>query len=178
MHGRIKNSGATPRGAGKSQRGLHRFGPEIGEKSSRQDTLAAEEVRGIVRRPGYKDMVRLPAGMSSDAGGLGHPDHLIVEMTRVQGIAGRLTLANSSAISRVRRPNLKGLWQAPWRCHRSGSYFVWPIGGRRATRTSSAQRHQTRLGAEDIPENTRPEPVARRKAVDHLRVLRLLIGIS
>jgi hypothetical protein len=121
------------------------------------------------RGPGHrspsrlKDMVRLPAGMSSDAGGLGHPDHLIVEMTRVQGIAGRLTLANSSAISRVRRPNLKGLWQAPWRCHRSGSYFVWPIGGRRATRTSSAQRHQTRLGAEDIPENTRPGPAARWK---------------
>ena len=29
----------------------------------------------------------------------------------------------------------------------------------------------------DIPENTRPEPEARRKAVDHLRFLRLLIGI-
>ena len=35
----------------------------------------------------------------------------------------------------------------------------------------------TRLGAEDIPENTRPGPAARWKAVDHLRLLRLLIGI-
>ena len=172
----IRNSGATRRGAGKSQRGLHRFGPKIWEKRrgvrparrtwgmrpsgsgsgkspsstflrlSRtvgrrarwQDTPAAEEVHGIVRRPGYKDIVRLPAGGSSDAGGLGHPGHLIVEMARVQGIARRLTLANSSAISRVRRPNLKGLWRAPWRCHRSCSYFVRPIGESRATRTSRA----------------------------------------
>lgn len=35
----------------------------------------------------------------------------------------------------------------------------------------------TRLGAEDIPENTRPGPMVRCKAVDHLRLLRVLIGI-
>jgi hypothetical protein len=98
----------------------------VGHRARWQDTPAAEEVQDIVRRPGHKDIVRLPAGMSSDAGGLEHPDHFIVEMARVQGIARRLKLANNSAISRVRRSNLKGLWRAPWRCHRSGSYFVRP----------------------------------------------------
>jgi hypothetical protein len=151
----MKNSGATRRGAGKSQRGLHRFGPEIWEKfrgvrparpvgmrpsglgsgkspsstchcARWQDAPAAEEVQGVVRRPGHTGIVRLPAGMSFEAGGLEHPDHLIVEMARVQGTVLRLTLANCSAISRVRRPNLKGLWRVPWRCHRSGSYFVRP----------------------------------------------------
>jgi hypothetical protein len=34
-----------------------------------------------------------------------------------------------------------------------------------------------RLGAEDIPENTTPGPAVRWKAVDHLRLLRVLIGI-
>ena len=182
----IKNSGATRRGAGKSQRGLHLIrSRNLGKTSRRsvstpavQDTPAAEEVRGIVRRPGHKDIVRLPAGMSSAAGGLEHPDHLIVEMARVQGIARRLTLANSSAISRVRRPNLKGLWRAPWRCHRSGSYFVRPIGGSRATRTSSAQRHQILDLGQRIYPKTRGRGRRRDgKAVDHLRLLRLLIGI-
>jgi hypothetical protein len=53
------------------------------------------------------------------------------------------------------------------------------IGGRGTTGTSPAGggQYSTRRG-KDIPENTRPEPVARRKAVDHLRVLRVLIGIS
>ena len=91
--------------------------------------------------PGHKGIVRLPAGMSFEADGLEHPDQ-IVEMACVEGIAHQLTLANSSAISRVRRPNSKGLWRAPWRCHRSGSCFGRPIGASRATRTSSAQRHQ------------------------------------
>ena len=58
---------------------------------------------------------------------------------------------------------------------------------RPAARIGGSERPvQVRLGGgqystwrgEDIPENTRPEPVARRKAVDHLRVLRVLIGIS
>jgi hypothetical protein len=95
------------------------------------------------RGPGYrlpsrhKDIVRSPADMSFEADGLKRPDHLIVEMAR-WGVARRLTLANSSAISRVRRPNLKGLWRAPSRCHRSGSYSVRPIGGSKATRTSRA----------------------------------------
>ena len=151
----MKNSGATRRGAGKSQRGLHRFGPEIWEKfrgvrparpvgmrpsglgsgkspsstchcARWQDAPAAEEVQGVVRRPGHTGIVRLPAGMSFEAGGLEHPDHLIVEMARVQGTVLRLTLANSSAISRVRRPISKGLWRPPWRCHRSGSCFGRP----------------------------------------------------
>ena len=75
--------------------------------------------------PGHKGIVRVPAGMSFEADGLEHPDQ-IVEMACVEGIARRLTLANSSAISRVRRPNSKGLWRAPWRCHRSGSCFGRP----------------------------------------------------
>lgn len=83
-------------------------------------------LQGVVRRPGHKDIARLPADMSFEADGPERPDHLIVEVARAQGIALRLALANSSAISRVRRPNLKGLWRAPWRCHRSGSYFVRP----------------------------------------------------
>ncbi|MEA2958353.1 MAG: hypothetical protein QOJ58_3859 [Alphaproteobacteria bacterium] len=105
---------------------LLRVSRTVGDRARWQDTPTAEEVQGIVRRPGHKDIVRLPAGMSSDVGGRERPDHLIVEMARVPGIALRLTLANSSAIARVRRPNLKGLWGAPWRCHRSGSYFVRP----------------------------------------------------
>jgi hypothetical protein len=52
------------------------------------------------------------------------------------------------------------------------------IGGHRTTGTSPAGGGQySAWRGEDIPENTRPEPEARRKAVDHLRFLRLLIGI-
>jgi hypothetical protein len=179
----IKDSGATRRGAGKSARPPPIRPRNLG-KTSRQDTPTAEEVQGIVRRPGHKDIVRLPAGMSSDAGGRERPHHLIVEMARVPGIALRLTLANSSAIARVRRPNLKGLWGAPWRCHRSGSYFVRPCLHRQRASAEAGSPGQagsaapnTRLGAEDIPENTRPGPAVRWKAVDHLRLLRLLIGL-
>jgi hypothetical protein len=179
----IKDSGATRRGAGKSARPPPIRPRNLG-KTSRQDTPTAEEVQGIVRRPGHKDIVRLPAGMSSDAGGRERPHHLIVEMARVPGIALRLTLANSSAIARVRRPNLKGLWRAPWRCHRSGSYFVRPCLHRQRASAEAGSPGQagsaapnTRLGAEDIPENTRPGPAVRWKAVDHLRLLRLLIGL-
>jgi hypothetical protein len=163
---------------------LLRVSRTVGDRARWQDTPAAEEVRGIVRRPGHKDMVRLPADMSSDVGGRERLDHLIVERARVPGIALRLTLANSSAIARVRRPNLKGLWGAPWRCHRSGSYFVRPAFTGSAHRRKLGHQDKpgsaapnTRLGAEDIPENTRPGPAARWKAVDHLRLLRLLIGL-
>ena len=161
----IKDFGATGRGAGKFQHGRLRFGPEIGEKRrgvrpARRPwgcEVAVEHLpegiadRGATAPDGRTSQppkrsrvafaVRVPAGMSFEADGLEHPDQ-IVEMACVEGIAPRLTLANSSAISRVRRPNSKGLWRAPWRCHRSGSCFGRPIGASRATRTSSAQRHQ------------------------------------
>jgi hypothetical protein len=160
----ITNFGATGRGAGKFLHGRLRFGSEIGEKCRgvrparrpRGCEVAVERLpegvadRGDIapdgrtpqrpRRSRVAFAVRVPAGMSFEADGLEHPDQ-IVEMARVEGIARRLTLANSSAISRVRRPNPRGLWRTPWRCHRSGSCF----GGhwrKRATRTSSAQWHQ------------------------------------
>jgi hypothetical protein len=48
----IKNSGASRRGAGKSQRGLHRFGPEIWEKR-----------RGV--RPARRPWGMRPSGLGS-----------------------------------------------------------------------------------------------------------------
>ena len=90
--------------------------------------------------PGHKGIVCLPAGMSFEADGLEHPDQ-IVEMARARDSAP--THAGEQLRNfQGQAPDLKGLWRAPWRCHRSGSYFVRPIGGSGATRTSSAQRHQ------------------------------------
>jgi hypothetical protein len=122
----IKNFGATGRGAGKFLHGRLRFGPGIEEK--RRDVRPARRSRGcevaVERLPeGIADRgdiapdgrtpqpprksrvafaVRAPAGMSFEPDGLEHPDQ-IVEMARVGGMARRLTRANSSAISRVRR---------------------------------------------------------------------------
>jgi hypothetical protein len=163
---------------------LLRVSRTVGHRARWQDTPAAEEVQGIVRRPGHKDIVRLPAGMSSDAGGRERSDHLIGEMARVPGIALRLTLANSAAISRVRRPNLKGLWRrhgdATGPAHiLNGRAFAGSVHRRKQGHQDKpgSAAPNTRLGAEDIPENTRPGPAARWKAVDHLRLLRLLIGL-
>ena len=122
----IRNSGATRRGAGKSQCGLRRFGPEIGEKR-----------RG----------------------------------------------ANRSAICRFRHPNLRGLWRAPWRCHRSGSYLVRACLQRQRVSAEAGPPGQAALRGtkystwgKDIPENTGWGRRRDGKAVDHLCLLRLLIG--
>jgi hypothetical protein len=74
-------------------------------------------------------------------------------------------------------PEFKGLWRTPWRCHRSGSCFGWPSGQAGRPGRAVLGGANPRLGAEDIPENARRGPALRWKAVDHLRLLRVLIGV-
>jgi len=61
------------------------------------------------------------------------------------GVRDSVTAHASGPIgdSGVRRPNSRGLWRTPWRCHRSGSCFGWSIGASRATRWSSARRRES-----------------------------------
>jgi hypothetical protein len=111
--------------------------------------------------PGHKGIVCLPAGMSFEADGLEHPDQ-IVEMARARDSAP--THAGEQLRDfQGQAPDFKGIVAAAMEMPQVRLMFWAPIGASGATRTSSAQRHQTRLGAEDIPENTRPGPAARWK---------------
>jgi hypothetical protein len=160
----IKNFGATGRGAGKFLHGRLRFGPGIEEK--RRDVRPARRSRGC-----EVAVERLPEG-SADREGTA-PDG------RTPSRRGSCadSLADSFAIPGA------------------GARFQRDCGGRHGDAIGPAQilgahrrkqGHQdeqrsvtsnTRLGAEDIPENARPGPEVRWKAVDHLRLLRVLIGI-
>ena len=119
---------------------------------------------------------------------------LLGEMARLQGCSGpthalpeKVSSRAGNEVVRVLRPaNYRDYCPVPSRCHRPSSYFTQVCLDRQRGSAGAERPVQVRLGGgqystwrgEDIPENTRPEPVARRKAVDHLRVLRLLIGIS
>jgi hypothetical protein len=194
----IKNFGATGRGAGsfsavasnsvpKLGKNVEAFGPHTGRREARlrSSTLLTRTVGRLRPMAGHPRppkssrvsfAVGMPAGTSLAAHGLEHP-HQIVEMAFVQGIARRLTLANSSTISRVRRQNLKGLWRTPSRCHRCGSVLGGPSAQAGPPRRQRSAAPNARLGAEAIPENTRPGAALRWKGVDHLRLLRVLIGV-
>ena len=116
------------------------------------------------------------------------------EMARMQGCSGpthalpeKVSSRAGNEVVRVLRPaNYRDYCPVPSRCHRPSSYFMQVCLDRQRGSAGAERPVQVRLGGgqcstwrgEDIPENTRPEPVARRKAVDHLRFLRLLIGIS
>jgi hypothetical protein len=94
----ITNFGATGGGAGKFQHGRLRIGPKIGKNV---EAFGQHAGRGDAR------------SRSST-------------FLRVSGTVGALRPMAGQPSRRRGRPNLKGLWRAPWRCHRSGSYFVRP----------------------------------------------------
>ncbi len=122
---RSRNVGKTPRrsastpavGTRPSRLGSARSPPStllrvsrtVGHRARWQDTPTAEEVQGIVRRPGYKDTVRLPAGMSSDVGGRERPDHLIVEMARVPGDSASTHVGEQLRDFQGQAPEFKGI---------------------------------------------------------------------
>ena len=146
----IKNFGATGRGAGKFQHGRLRFGLEIGEKR-----------RGV--RP-----ARRPWGCQVAV------EHL------PEGIADRGATAPDGRTSQPpkRSPEFEGIVAGAMEMPQVRLMF-W-ADHRRKQGPQDEERSaapNTRLGAEDIPENTRPGPAATWKAVDHLRLLRLLIGL-
>lgn len=98
--------------------------------------------------------------MSFEADGLEHPDQ-IVEMARARDSAP--THAGEQLRDfQGQAPDFKGIVAAAMEMPQVRLMFWAP---------------NTRLGAEDIPENARPGPAVRWKAVDHLRLLRVLIGI-
>jgi hypothetical protein len=125
---------------------------------------------------------------------------LLGEMAHMQGVAARfgpprkrqpsrviLGPSAGNELVRVLRPaNYRDYCPVPSRCHRPSSYFMQVCLHRQRGSAEAELPIQVRPGGsrystwrgKDIPENTRPEPEARRKAVDHLRVLRLLIGNS
>jgi len=119
---------------------------------------------------------------------------LLGEMARLQGCSGpthalpeKVSSRAGNEVVRVLRPaNHRDYCPVPSRCHRPSSYLMQVCLHRQRGSAEAELPIQVRPGGgqystwrgKDIPENTRPEPVARRKAVDHLRVLRLLIGIS
>jgi hypothetical protein len=132
----ITNFGATGGGAGKFQHGRLRFGPKNWEKR-----------RGVrpARRPWRCEVA---------------VEHL------PKGIADRGDIAPDGRTAQPpkRSPEFKGIVAGAMEMPQVRLIFcpavpspATRIGGSRATGTSRAQRHQIlELGAEDIPENTRP----------------------
>lgn len=114
--------------------------------------------------------------MSFEADGLEHPDQ-IVEMARARDSAP--THAGEQLRDfQGQAPDFKGIVAAAMEMPQVRLMF-W-ADHRRKQGPQDEERSaapNTRLGAEDIPENARPGPAVRWKAVDHLRLLRVLIGI-
>ena len=208
----IKNSGATRRGAGKSQRGPSNSVPKLGKNvevgqytpavGMRPSGLGSgrspsstflrvwRTVRSSVGRtsqppkrswvsfagPGHKDIVRLPAGMSSDADGLEHPDQ-IVEMARARDSAP--THAGEQLRDfQGQAPEFEGIVAGAMEMPQVRLIFC------AAHRRKQGHQNEQRSAAPKLDLGQRIYPKTRGrgrrrdgKAVDHLRLLRLLIGI-
>jgi hypothetical protein len=134
----------------------------VGHHARWQDTPAAEEVRGIVCRPGHKDIVRLPTGMATAAGGLEHPDNLLVEMARMQADSASTHVGEQLRDFQGQPPEFKGIVAGAMEMPQVRLIFCAAvpspaarIGGSRATRTSGAQRHQILDLGQRISQKTR-----------------------
>jgi hypothetical protein len=134
----------------------------VGHHARWQDTPAAEEVRGIVCRPGHKDIVRLPTGMASAAGGLEHPDNLLVERARMQADSASTHVGEQLRDFQGQPPEFKGIVAGAMEMPQVRLIFCAAvpspaarIGGSRATRTSGAQRHQILDLGQRISQKTR-----------------------
>jgi hypothetical protein len=130
----IKKFGATGRGAGSFSTDASDWVPKLGKSVKAFGQHAGRGGASVGTgfwTPPSSTFLRVLRTAGSSIGGIQPPKrpgyHAGGQLRDFQGQA----------------PEFGGLWRTPWRCHRSGSRFGWPIGASRATKSSSARRRES-----------------------------------